>query len=172
MDSYNKVTWVAGFTTLFANFPLLIYSLYVSIFLREDLVTIIIIVTVIGALRNLIQIFLRIPLGELSQIIGRKPLIIGAIQDATAWFCLTDKICKSFFKILIGTVVIQVLVINVSDERIIRMVTKKCPVALIGLGHEISARPKFDILPAFTKNTAHHRRRPQSRRNQEFCGQR
>lgn len=76
-SAYNRITLIAGFTTLFANFPLIIYGLYVNIFLREDLFTIIVIVTVIGAFRNLLQIFLRIPLGELSQIIGRKPLIIA-----------------------------------------------------------------------------------------------
>jgi len=75
--SYKRVTWIAGITTLFANFPLLIYGLYVNIFLKEDLLAIIIIITVIASLRNLLQIFLRIPLGELSQIIGRKPLIIA-----------------------------------------------------------------------------------------------
>jgi len=75
--SYNRVTWIAGVTTLFANFPLLIYGLYVNIFLKEDLLAIIIIITVIASLRNLLQIFLRIPMGELSQIIGRKPLIIA-----------------------------------------------------------------------------------------------
>ncbi|MHA1995909.1 MAG: MFS transporter [Candidatus Hodarchaeales archaeon] len=74
--SYNRATWTAGLATLFANVPLLIYGLYVNIFLREDLLTIILIVTIIGTLRNILQIFLRIPLGELSQIIGRKPLII------------------------------------------------------------------------------------------------
>jgi MFS family permease len=74
--SYNRVTWIAGLATLFANLPLLIYGLYVNIFLREDLVTIILIVTIIGTLRNILQIFLRIPMGELSQIVGRKPLII------------------------------------------------------------------------------------------------
>ncbi len=74
--SYNRATWTAGLATLFANVPLLIYGLYVNIFLREDLLTIILIVTIIGTIRNILQIFLRIPLGELSQIIGRKPLII------------------------------------------------------------------------------------------------
>ncbi len=74
--SYHRATWTAGFATLFANIPLLIYGLYVNLFLREDLLTVILIVTIIGTLRNILQIFLRIPLGELSQIIGRKPLMI------------------------------------------------------------------------------------------------
>ena len=74
--SYNRATWTAGLATLFANLPLLIYGLYVNIFLTTDLLTVILIVTIIGTLRNILQIFLRIPLGELSQIIGRKPLIV------------------------------------------------------------------------------------------------
>jgi MFS family permease len=106
MSSYDKVTWIAGFTTLFANFPLLIYSLYVNIFLREDLVTIIIIVTIIGALRNLLQIFLRIPLGELSQIIGRKPLIIAGHVSYTIalslMFLATDWVLVLISTLFIG----------------------------------------------------------------------
>ena len=74
--SYNRATWIAGLVTLFANVPLLIYGLYVNIYLREDLLTIIILVSIIASIRNLLQIFLRIPLGELSQIIGRKPLML------------------------------------------------------------------------------------------------
>ncbi len=88
--SYNRATWAAGLATLFANLPLLIYGLYVNIFLTTDLLTVILIVTIIGTLRNILQIFLRIPLGELSQIIGRKPLIVmGHFSYTLALFLMS-----------------------------------------------------------------------------------
>ncbi|MFX0051699.1 MAG: MFS transporter [Candidatus Hermodarchaeota archaeon] len=72
----NKAIWIAGLATLLAAFQLTIINTYVVIFLQEDLLTAIIIITIIISLRNLLQIFLRVPLGELSQIIGRKPLLL------------------------------------------------------------------------------------------------
>ncbi|MFX0184905.1 MAG: hypothetical protein ACFE95_17625, partial [Candidatus Hodarchaeota archaeon] len=72
----NKAIWIAGLATLLASFQLIIINNYIVIYLQEDLLTAIIIITLIITLRNLIQIFLRVPLGELSQIIGRKPLLL------------------------------------------------------------------------------------------------
>lgn len=72
----NKAIWIAGLATLLASFQLIIINNYIVIYLQEDLLTAIIIITIIISLRNLLQIFLRVPLGELSQIIGRKPLLL------------------------------------------------------------------------------------------------
>jgi MFS family permease len=72
----NKAIWIAGLATLLASFQLIIINNYIVIYLQEDLLTAIIIITLIISLRNLLQIFLRVPLGELSQIIGRKPLLL------------------------------------------------------------------------------------------------
>jgi MFS family permease len=105
--SYNRVTWIAGVTTLFANFPLLIYGLYVNIFLREDLLVIILIVTIIASLRNLLQIFLRIPMGELSQIIGRKPLIIAGHFSYT-FALLLMSIATDWILVFVGTLFIGI----------------------------------------------------------------
>ncbi|MCK4849532.1 MAG: MFS transporter, partial [Candidatus Heimdallarchaeota archaeon] len=105
--SYNRVTWMAGVTTLFANFPLLIYGLYVNIFLREDLLEVIIIVTIIASLKNLLQIFLRIPLGELSQIIGRKPLIITGHFSYT-FALLLMSIASDWTLVFVGTLFIGI----------------------------------------------------------------
>jgi MFS family permease len=71
----NKPIWIVGLTTLIANFQLMTINTYIVIFLQEDLLTEILIITIIVSLRNFLQLFLRVPLGELSQIIGRKPLI-------------------------------------------------------------------------------------------------
>lgn len=73
----SRAIWVAGFATLLASFQMVIFNNYVIIFLQEDLLTSIIIITIIISLRNLLQLFFRIPLGELSQIIGRKPLLLA-----------------------------------------------------------------------------------------------
>ena len=81
---------------VFAGLILSIYDFYVVLFLELDLLTSIFIITIIVSSRNFLQIFLRVPLGTLSQIIGRKPLIIfgifcytialGLLYLATSWF--------------------------------------------------------------------------------------
>lgn len=102
---YNRSTWIAGLVTLFANVPLLIYGLYVNIYLREDLITIILLVSIIASIRNLLQIFLRIPLGELSQIIGRKPLILfGHISYTIAILLLF--LATDWVLVFVGTIFI------------------------------------------------------------------
>jgi len=72
----NKAIWIAGLGTILASFQLVIIGNYVVIFLSEDLVTAIILITIIVSLRNLLQLFFRVPFGDLSQIIGRKPMIL------------------------------------------------------------------------------------------------
>ncbi|MHA2176148.1 MAG: MFS transporter [Candidatus Hodarchaeales archaeon] len=102
---YNRTTWIAGIVTLFANIPLLIYGLYVNIYLREDLLTVILLVSFIAGIRNLLQIFLRIPLGELSQIIGRKPLILfGHLSYTIALLLLF--LATDWVFVFIGTIFI------------------------------------------------------------------
>ncbi len=76
LKNNDKAILIAGLTTLFATFQLVMTNIYTVIFLEEDLLTTIFIITVIITLRNLLQLAFRVPLGELSQIIGRKPLII------------------------------------------------------------------------------------------------
>ena len=80
---------------LASEINLAVFNAYVVIFLELDLGTAIVLITVIVSLRNIFQLFLRVPLGELSQIIGRKPLIIfgdlsytialGLLFFATSW---------------------------------------------------------------------------------------
>lgn len=72
----NKAIWIAGLGTVLATFQLVIIGNYVVIFLSEDLVTAIILITIIVSLRNFLQLFFRVPFGDLSQIIGRKPMIL------------------------------------------------------------------------------------------------
>ena len=61
---------------LFTYFQLAFLNAYMAIYLEIDLLTSIFIISVIISLRNILQLFFRIPLGELSQKIGRKPLIL------------------------------------------------------------------------------------------------
>lgn len=74
---FNKAIWIAGLGTVLATFQLVIIGNYLVIFLKEDLLTAIIIITIIVSLRNFLQLFFRVPFGDLSQIIGRKPLILS-----------------------------------------------------------------------------------------------
>ncbi len=73
----TKAIWIAGLGTVIATFQLVIIGNYVVIFLKEDLLTAIIIITIIVSMRNFLQLFFRVPFGELSQIFGRKPLILA-----------------------------------------------------------------------------------------------
>lgn len=66
-----------GMVNIFAILQLTVIRTYFVIFLEQDLLTEVLIVASLLTLQNLFQIFLRIPLANLSQIIGRKPLILG-----------------------------------------------------------------------------------------------
>ncbi len=101
----NKAIWIAGLATLLANFQLIIFNNYVVIYLQEDLLTAILIITIIIALRNLLQLFFRVPLGELSQIIGRKPLLLMGHFTYTISLILMF-IANSWHFVLISTIFI------------------------------------------------------------------
>lgn len=60
------------------SFSLTIFMSYVGLHLK-DINTVVLMITLILALRNIYQIFLRVPLGHFSQMIGRKPLLIAGI---------------------------------------------------------------------------------------------
>jgi MFS family permease len=64
-------------------------------------------VTIIASLRNLLQIFLRIPMGELSQIIGRKPLIIAGHFSYT-FALLLMSIATDWILVFVGTLFIGI----------------------------------------------------------------
>lgn len=67
---------------LFAVFALSIFGAYLPIALNNLTVTALIIGVVFTS-RNILQIFLRIPFAELSQIVGRKPLIMAGLTGYT-----------------------------------------------------------------------------------------
>jgi len=60
------------------NFSMTIFMSYVGLHL-EEINTAFWLILFIFALRNIPQLFLRVPLGNLSQMIGRKPLLITGI---------------------------------------------------------------------------------------------
>ena len=72
----SKDVYKIGFVNIFAILQLTSIRTYFVIFLEEDLLTEIFIISLLLTIQNLIQIFFRIPLSNFSQIIGRKPLII------------------------------------------------------------------------------------------------
>jgi len=63
-------------------FPLVIFMSYVGLHL-EDIYTAAWLIALILAFRNIYQIFLRVPLGQFSQMVGRKPLLIAGISCYT-----------------------------------------------------------------------------------------
>jgi MFS family permease len=74
--SPRRGIFLASFVSLITGTQLVTFNSYVGIFLEEDLFTAAIIIALVLSIRNFLQLFFRIPLGELSQIIGRKPLIL------------------------------------------------------------------------------------------------
>lgn len=99
----RQTIWIAGFATLLATFQLVIFNSYVVIFLQNDLLSAILIITVIISLRNLLQLFFRIPLGELSQILGRKPLILAGHFSYTIALTLMF-LANSWFLVLFSVI--------------------------------------------------------------------
>ena len=74
---------LAGIVTFIASLQLVTFNSYLIVFLERDLFIAALVIALIASSRNFLQIFFRIPFGELSQIIGRKPLIVFG------HFCLT-----------------------------------------------------------------------------------
>ena len=64
------------------SFSMTIFMSYVGLHL-ENINTVFWLILFIFALRNIPQLFLRVPLGNLSQMIGRKPLLIAGISFYT-----------------------------------------------------------------------------------------
>ncbi|MHA1911491.1 MAG: MFS transporter [Candidatus Kariarchaeaceae archaeon] len=74
-DISDRSRFSALIVSLIGFYTLTIFDSYVTLHL-ENIGTQVLVISAILAMRNIYQIFLRVPLGELSQIIGRKPLII------------------------------------------------------------------------------------------------
>jgi MFS family permease len=75
-DVGDKNRFSAIIVSLIGFFSLTIFDSYITLHL-ENIGTQVLVISGILAIRNIYQIFLRVPLGELSQIVGRKPLIIA-----------------------------------------------------------------------------------------------
>jgi MFS family permease len=77
-EFYSEKRFIRSITVtmLFTYFQIAFLNAYVVVYLKTDLLTSIFIISVIVSLRNVLQLLFRIPLGELSQQIGRKPLIV------------------------------------------------------------------------------------------------
>lgn len=67
---------MASTASLFTAYLQIIFMAYLGIRL-EFLNTMALLIGFIFGIRNFVQIFFRIPMGEFSQIVGRKPLIVG-----------------------------------------------------------------------------------------------
>ena len=65
-----------GSMNFFTMMILTLYRGYLPIYLTNDIIVSIVIFTIIISSINFFQIFMRIPLGNLSQVVGRKPMIL------------------------------------------------------------------------------------------------
>lgn len=65
-----------GIINLITSTTMTLYQGYLPIYLTSDVIVSILIFGIIVSSINLIQIFTRIPLGSLSQILGRRPMIL------------------------------------------------------------------------------------------------
>ena len=81
--------FLLGLMNFFSMMNLTLYRGYLAIFLSDDLIVSITIFTIVVSSINFFQLFMRVPLGALSQVIGRKPMIlIGNTAIAFAMFLL------------------------------------------------------------------------------------
>ncbi|MCY3413990.1 MAG: MFS transporter [Candidatus Heimdallarchaeota archaeon] len=65
-----------GLINILGVLQLTVLRTYFVIFLEEDLLTEILIISALLTIQNTSQIFFRIPLSKMSQIVGRKPIIL------------------------------------------------------------------------------------------------
>ncbi|MHA2170042.1 MAG: MFS transporter [Candidatus Kariarchaeaceae archaeon] len=66
-----------GIPHLFAQLLVTTYNTYIILYLEKDLFVSTILITIIVSLQNLLQLIFRVPFSQLSQIYGRKPLILA-----------------------------------------------------------------------------------------------
>lgn len=72
----NNTIFRASIISLLAAIQLVTFNSFIMIYMQDQLLVAALIITLIVSSRNFSQIFLRIPMGELSQAIGRKPVIL------------------------------------------------------------------------------------------------
>ena len=82
MDSKSYLRRL-GFVNFISIMQLIMLRTYFVVYLETDLLTDILIITLLGSLQNLLQIVFRVPLSRISQIFGRKPLILLGIVSFT-----------------------------------------------------------------------------------------
>lgn len=72
----RKTIYLGALSLALANLQMMVFNSYLVLYLELDLLTAILVISVIVSLRNFLQLFFRVPLGELSQVVGRKPLVL------------------------------------------------------------------------------------------------
>ena len=96
-----------GFMNFFTMMILTLYRSYLAIYLTTDVIVSVLIFTIIVSSINFFQLFLRIPLGNLSQVVGRKKLIlIGNFLIAIAVFLLF--IANNYFIVFISSLLVAI----------------------------------------------------------------
>ncbi|MHA2028774.1 MAG: MFS transporter [Candidatus Kariarchaeaceae archaeon] len=88
MGLLRREVLVAANVSLFSTFLQIIFMAYLGIHLNTFETAALVIGFVFGV-RNFVQIFFRIPIGEFSQVVGRKPLLLtGMVFYSIAHFIL------------------------------------------------------------------------------------
>ena len=78
MSIFKREVLAAANVSLFATFLQVMVMAYLGIHLNSFQTSALLIGFIFG-IRNFIQIFFRIPIGEFSQVVGRKPLLLVAL---------------------------------------------------------------------------------------------
>lgn len=75
---YSETRFVlsATLTLFFGYMQIAFFTAYAIIYLELNLLTSITIISIIVSMRNILQLLFRVSLGEMSQLIGRKPLML------------------------------------------------------------------------------------------------
>ena len=99
--NHGFIIVLLGMQALVFSLEMTIYQSYIVLYLDGDLFISITMITLIISLQNFLQIFLRIPLADLSQTFGRKTIIIiGNLTMASSLECLF--LANSFLLPILG----------------------------------------------------------------------
>ena len=94
-----------GLVNLITNVLLTLYQGYLPIYLTNNVIVSVFIFSIIISSINFFQIFIRMPLGQLSQIIGRRPMILfGNFLIDLALLLLF--FAHSYFNVLLSAILI------------------------------------------------------------------
>jgi MFS family permease len=104
---YKDPVTKLGFMNFFSMMSLTLYRGYLPIYLTNDIIVSVLIFTLIISSINFFQMFMRIPLGSLSQMLGRKKLILfGNLAISLAVILLF--VANSYIFVFISAILVAI----------------------------------------------------------------